>query len=445
MATDWYCKIADREVGPFSSKQLKKMAATGDIRPDDPIRQGSTGPWIAAYRVKGLFAAPPPAAGGLPPDTHGSKSGEPTPLRAVPLAAAVPPAPPAPPAPPSPVAPAAPDVFAAIANEVYSSPRPTTKLHGKKVEKPAAAPPPTSEAQKKANLDKRVLIGIGVGIGVLALIGISLALWWRFGGAPKTDKATASKKEAPTDLLERAAEAQSSEPQAKTTEKESAKPAEKPADKSTEKAATDSAAAKPAADAADEKPPTKPKKSDPEVLGASRGTVMAGLNAVKSTRLILVTGATEGEISPRILLVQLGIQNQGAAEKTYQPWSAADAEKRGVLLMDDLGKTYPMKNYPEGAVQGQAAAGPIKSKGRVFDNLVFEPPDPAASILKLCLPGAAVGETGMFTFVIPKNRIKVVPDAPASANPLIGPTGPVKKLQEDPDKPPPDLGIQKMD
>jgi len=55
MASDWYLKIADKEVGPLSSQQLKVMARKGQLTADDLIRQGSAGAWVPAGRVKGLL------------------------------------------------------------------------------------------------------------------------------------------------------------------------------------------------------------------------------------------------------------------------------------------------------------------------------------------------------------------------------------------------------
>lgn len=53
---DWYLKIANKEVGPLSSQQLKTMAKKGQLGPEDLIRQGNGGPWVAAGRVKGLLS-----------------------------------------------------------------------------------------------------------------------------------------------------------------------------------------------------------------------------------------------------------------------------------------------------------------------------------------------------------------------------------------------------
>jgi hypothetical protein len=55
MSHHWFCKVSGKQVGPLSSQQLKAMAAQGKLHPDDFIRQGEEGQWVAASRVKGLF------------------------------------------------------------------------------------------------------------------------------------------------------------------------------------------------------------------------------------------------------------------------------------------------------------------------------------------------------------------------------------------------------
>ena len=55
MATQWYCRLMGTELGPFTSKQLLEMARSHRLMPDDSVKKGADGMWVAAYRVKGLF------------------------------------------------------------------------------------------------------------------------------------------------------------------------------------------------------------------------------------------------------------------------------------------------------------------------------------------------------------------------------------------------------
>ena len=55
MATQWYCRLMGTELGPFTSKQLLEMARSHRLMPDDSVKQGAEGMWVAAHRVKRLF------------------------------------------------------------------------------------------------------------------------------------------------------------------------------------------------------------------------------------------------------------------------------------------------------------------------------------------------------------------------------------------------------
>src|SRR3954447_19094896 len=55
MATQWYCQLMGTELGPFTSKQLLEMVRSHRLMPDDSVKKGTDGMWVAAHRVKGLF------------------------------------------------------------------------------------------------------------------------------------------------------------------------------------------------------------------------------------------------------------------------------------------------------------------------------------------------------------------------------------------------------
>ncbi len=57
MAQEWYCRIAGKQYGPMSPKQLKSLAASGKLKPDDGVRREADKQWAAASKVKGLFSA----------------------------------------------------------------------------------------------------------------------------------------------------------------------------------------------------------------------------------------------------------------------------------------------------------------------------------------------------------------------------------------------------
>lgn len=51
----WYVKGKEGAKGPFSSKQMKALAAAGKLRPKMQVRRGEDGRWVTAGEVKGLF------------------------------------------------------------------------------------------------------------------------------------------------------------------------------------------------------------------------------------------------------------------------------------------------------------------------------------------------------------------------------------------------------
>ncbi len=56
MATTWYYKSGEREIGPISSRALLYHARRHEIFPETEVRSSRSGKWIAAVHVKGLFA-----------------------------------------------------------------------------------------------------------------------------------------------------------------------------------------------------------------------------------------------------------------------------------------------------------------------------------------------------------------------------------------------------
>lgn len=62
MTTKWIVKRAGVEKGPFTSAQLKSLAAKGKLKPDDQVRKDSGENFYNANQVTGLFPAQTPAA-----------------------------------------------------------------------------------------------------------------------------------------------------------------------------------------------------------------------------------------------------------------------------------------------------------------------------------------------------------------------------------------------
>ncbi|MEX2119902.1 MAG: GYF domain-containing protein [Pirellulales bacterium] len=57
--TEWFCKIGNTVHGPFEAGQLRQLAQSGRLGPDDFVRKGAGGQWVKAIRVTGLVAPTP--------------------------------------------------------------------------------------------------------------------------------------------------------------------------------------------------------------------------------------------------------------------------------------------------------------------------------------------------------------------------------------------------
>lgn len=76
MADQWHVTRNQQRLGPFTSAQLRQMAADGSLLPTDLVLKAGSQKWVAASNVKGLFArevrsAPPPPPP-LPPPAIGA-------------------------------------------------------------------------------------------------------------------------------------------------------------------------------------------------------------------------------------------------------------------------------------------------------------------------------------------------------------------------------------
>jgi hypothetical protein len=93
MATEWYVRVGNAEHGPVSSETLKRLAAEDRVTSATLVRKGSSGNWVSADRVKGLFAttdggaATPPMPQSRPPVPLGKQTVLPPLEKPVPIAA----------------------------------------------------------------------------------------------------------------------------------------------------------------------------------------------------------------------------------------------------------------------------------------------------------------------------------------------------------------------
>ena len=55
MKTKWYCRFAEEQEGPFSSRQMRALAKEGRITSKTAVRREADECWYAASKVKGLL------------------------------------------------------------------------------------------------------------------------------------------------------------------------------------------------------------------------------------------------------------------------------------------------------------------------------------------------------------------------------------------------------
>lgn len=63
MATELFAEMGGKVYGPLTADQIRKLATSGRLKPDDRIRKGPEGEWKRAGRVPGLFDTEPASAG----------------------------------------------------------------------------------------------------------------------------------------------------------------------------------------------------------------------------------------------------------------------------------------------------------------------------------------------------------------------------------------------
>src|SRR5947207_10578062 len=80
MAESWHLAKGKTKLGAYSREQLKQLARSGQLRPDDNVLPAGSGKWVSASAVEGVFARPQP-----PAPSPAKRKAAPLPARAVPV------------------------------------------------------------------------------------------------------------------------------------------------------------------------------------------------------------------------------------------------------------------------------------------------------------------------------------------------------------------------
>lgn len=467
MVAEWYLKVAGKELGPLTAQQLKRMAGKGQLSPDDPVRQGSDGPWVSAARVKGLLpGAGSPAAqsnsNGMPvakpleepprkPKTRSRAGAKPaaTPV-AKPLAEPVASPAPTPPvaAPPRAAPTAVPPTAAPPANQFSidtGAPSPAAVASGRGG--PGAANP-----RKKRKTHTVVVVGLAVLLVGLGVAGAAMILSKTGIDEPAQDP-----------------DAVASQPATETGPANEAEPEEFDALGGLEEGLAEligepkTPGPKPerpveaAADTPADTTPDESEWSDASTASVTRGDVTVKITAAETGRPRLVRAGSGLKARPKedYLSIKLQLLSENATKKLdYTSWSVRIPAAPPVRLVDNFGNEYALKSFTSHGmeVEGQVSGG----KGSIYpgkptdDVLVFEPPIEKARFLRLELPAAAFGEQGTLRFEIPMTMVVAMAEAgeasEAGEPPSGDPVEPGTRPRTSDDEPlPPGRGVPAID
>ena len=72
--SQWYYAVDGNRQGPVSAEQLKRLAASGQLKPTDIVWKEGLTEWTKASSVKGLFVEPPKVGSTPPPIPEGANN-----------------------------------------------------------------------------------------------------------------------------------------------------------------------------------------------------------------------------------------------------------------------------------------------------------------------------------------------------------------------------------
>jgi hypothetical protein len=359
MSADWFCKIADKKVGPLNAQQLKTFVAKGQLKPEHLVRRGSEGPWVPAGRIKGLFTCG--TSSPTPPQGKAPSTAKPLPkavMASTPQANALPAAAEAPP-PPADI----PEELSLGGHQKHHA-----KLNVDKLDF-ATTPVMVSQRKMKSGLQsmkqseqkKATVILLSV-IGGGTVFGLIVFIWAAASGM-LSGPAKKVEEPSPAARLAAAASLDSGKPKVEAETKPAPKPAQ---------------AAWPTNFRTPLTEPTNVGDFQVTVLKPERGAPPAGVK----------TGDTE------VLIVPVNVQLKDGAKKNVEFTGWDDPQvKKDVLLRDDKdgkGNTYDFL----GQVFKEGDDAKAIAKHRIQVRLIFELPAKLAKPIYLALPASALHVEG---------------------------------------------------
>ena len=380
MSVEWFCRISGEVSGPFSAHQLKELAQSGRLTPEDQVRQGADAVWITAERVKGLFPSTPAVRS--EPDLPVAQPLEPAAKKPATIRTAEPlDAPPARPA-------AQPSRASALPSAKTAAPNPF-EIHAD-AERPVSRSTsrPTATARRKKSRLSTFLIGGSIVVFAICLIVVVVMVdpsMNRSDEGPKPTSATA--KRSAEDDLDAAIEGPVT------------KPSEPPAES-------------PPAESPSDEPSAEPEEEEIKWHSAAQPIQVDNVSVEILSATIGPVPVIEesGAISPYgngFLLLTIGLRNVDEKDELkYTSWGIKDGPaSKGLALSDTQGKRYARFRPSKLRIEGELEQETIAPSDSIEDVLAFQAPKDPTEALHLQLPCAAFGGEGSLYLEIPAEML----------------------------------------
>lgn len=395
----WYCRIGDKEHGPFSSGRIQSLVQKGKLTRDHFLRTSTDTQWTPASDIPGLFPSEEPKAAA--PKTASSKTkppASPPPAKAKPPVAAEQAKPPMPTALPVtseepelasalPVAPVATPVAAPVATPVAApaSLPVATPVASSSPTSPPKDPTETIAHARKKSKQQQYLIAGGLGaalivLGIVAVVALS--------GPAKTESEEQEVAKSKPDQTEPDVPAEDIEADPNP---ETDPPVEEPVRKMAD---AKKSAALPAIS---------------RWLDASRKQGILRFSDSMIKFHVVNVWLDSSDSGARTLTVELTLTNGSSSESLdFRGWTLAEGAKTGdgVVLADDKKNRLAPSSTTGRSQTPRSTSRRLKPKESVRDQLVFEAPAGNYEQLRLYLPYAAIGRTGHMGFEIPAVMIQ---------------------------------------
>jgi hypothetical protein len=445
MANDWFCKIGDRQFGPFSLKKIQALIAEGKLRAEHQLKHGGEGTWFKVGELGGLLAnsgatgEPVPIKPTKPPhsaaQTKGAEHKPKTPP--TPTEGSKQPSPGRPKkrrAQPRPPFPPPRDVRQATTDEVDVPvlPRPVAVYPTPQSPRLSPAPSPAAIissaggrsgpmlALRRRNSNRVLLISAIVAVAASAVLAVATWVVMQYRNQVDSAAAVARKDEKPP-------------PKPKIEEPDIREPV--PPKSSESSSGGGGEKSPPAGKSSGERGELHWADARRETL--TQGNVAVRIKSAKLGFPKLLEGVPAS--SEPFLLLTIEVKHVGTSGSVeYKSWSTSTGRREGAVVMtDNAWRPWPMARF-NATVAGQVPRAVLEPQTAIEDLLVFRKQGEGVQYVRLELPAAAIGERSTLRFHIPSAMIDTSDETAPGRVPL-----PSEKRVDPDANPPPARGEEK--